>query len=582
MGRYHTFYPRASDLHILPVQEVDESVSVKEGQRLLQSGLLGGLLLRVNEQYMVVLSSDLTYAEERDPLSAVARRPALFIPEDLASSELFKQWMKSPSSVPVIKNASNKPTGMLDPLHAAGALHAELVKVRSFFEAVLCQVNESVCGIDKLHRVVVWNPKAEELYEIKSEQILAARIEDFFSNLRVSNCMHEKKELKGHYHQPCDGTHVLINSAPVMAEDKVIGGLSVEKDITELVQLNQELTKASSQVKLLEQEIRKISGLDCAFRKLIGRSQAMQSLIAFGKKISTTDATVLLRGESGTGKELLARAIHQNSPRHMNPFIVVNCGAIPNNLFESELFGYEGGAFTGADRKGKPGMFELANGGTLFLDEVGEMPVEMQAKLLRVLQEGVFYRVGGSEPVQVNVRVLAATHRDLETMISRRQFREDLYYRLNVVSLEIPPLRERREDIPELVHLFLQEFCQKYDKSIKKVEPAVMTSFLDYIWPGNVRELKNAVERLAVLTDGDIIDEQSLPENLRRNTYISLVTSPVSQGKLMNVAVEAEKQLILKTLQQVRGNRSEAARVLGIPRSTLYYKLRQLGIPAKG
>jgi DNA-binding NtrC family response regulator len=197
------------------------------------------------------------------------------------------------------------------------------------------------------------------------------------------------------------------------------------------------------------------------------------------------------------------------------------------------------------------------------------------------LQEGTYYRVGGSQPVQVNVRVLAATHRNLEDMINRRQFREDLYYRLNVVSLEIPPLRDRKEDIPELVHLFVQEFCHKYDKTIKKIEPAVMTSFLDYTWPGNVRELKNAVERLVVLTDGDIIDETSLPENLRRNTYISLVTSPVSQGKLMNVAIEAEKQLILKTLQQVKGNRSEAARVLGIPRSTLYYKLRQLGIPAK-
>nr|WP_235695499.1 sigma 54-interacting transcriptional regulator [Desulforamulus hydrothermalis] len=549
---------------------------------MLQSGLLGGLLLRVKDRHMVILACDLIFAAENAALHTVARRPALFINEQLTIDELFKQWIKNPTAIPVIKDSHNRPAGMLDPLQAANALQKELVRVLSYFETLLCQVNESICGIDKQHRVVVWNPKAEELYGVKAEKILSARIEDFFTNLRISNCMHEKKELKGHYHQPCEGTHVLINAAPVQWQDKVIGGLAVEKDITELVQLNQELTKASSQVKLLEQEIRKISGQDCAFRKLIGRSQVMQNLIAFGKKISTTDATVLLRGESGTGKELMARAIHQNSSRHMNPFIVVNCGAIPNNLFESELFGYEGGAFTGADRKGKPGMFELANGGTLFLDEVGEMSVEMQAKLLRVLQEGVFYRVGGAQPVQVNVRVLAATHRDLEAMINRRQFREDLYYRLNVVSLEIPPLRERKEDIPELVHLFMQEFCRKYDKSIKKIEPAVMSSFLDYTWPGNVRELKNAVERLVVLTDGDVIDEQALPENLRRNTYISLVTSPVAQGKLMNVAVEAEKQLILKTLQQVRGNRSEAARVLGIPRSTLYYKLRQLGIPAKG
>ncbi len=581
MGRYHRFYPNACDLHSLPVQEVDESISVQEGQRLLQSGLLGGILVRVNNEYRVVLSSDLAGEEENKPLKSKARRPALFVSATEPVPDLLEKWIKAPGSVAVVTDENEVPLGVLDPLTSASILCEEFTRIRAYLDSVLTQVNECVCGIDERHRVVIWNSKAEDLYGVKSEEILSRRIEDFFSNIRITNCMHENKELKGHYHQPCEGTHVLINAAPVANGPSVIGGVTVEKDITEVVQLNQELTRASSQVKLLEQEIKKMSGQDCSFRHLTGRSVAMQNLISFGKKVSSTDATVLLRGESGTGKELFARAIHQNSNRHMRPFIVVNCGAIPNNLFESELFGYESGAFTGADRKGKPGMFELANGGTLFLDEVGEMPVEMQVKLLRVLQEGSFYRVGGSEQVQVNVRVLAATHRDLESMISRRQFREDLYYRLNVVSLEIPPLRERREDVPELVHLFLQEFAQKYEKAITKIEPAVMTAFLDYSWPGNVRELKNAVERLVVLTEGEVITERSLPENLRRNTYISLVT-PTAQGNLMNVAVEAEKQLILKTLQQVRGNRSEAARVLGIPRSTLYYKLRQLGIPVKG
>lgn len=581
MGRYHRFYPNACDLHSLPVQEVDESISVQEGQRLLQSGLLGGILVRVNNEYRVVLSSDLAGEEENKPLKSKARRPALFVSATETVPDLLEKWIKAPGSVAVVADENEVPLGVLDPLTSASILCEEFTRIRAYLDSVLTQVNECICGIDERHRVVIWNSKAEELYGVKSEEILSRRIEDFFSNIRITNCMHENKELKGHYHQPCEGTHVLINAAPVANGSSVIGGVTVEKDITEVVQLNQELTRASSQVKLLEQEIKKMSGQDCSFRHLTGRSVAMQNLISFGKKVSATDATVLLRGESGTGKELFARAIHQNSNRHMRPFIVVNCGAIPNNLFESELFGYESGAFTGADRKGKPGMFELANGGTLFLDEVGEMPVEMQVKLLRVLQESSYYRVGGSEPVQVNVRVLAATHRDLESMISRRQFREDLYYRLNVVSLEIPPLRERREDVPELVHLFLQEFAQKYEKAITKIEPAVMTAFLDYSWPGNVRELKNAVERLVVLTEGEVITERSLPENLRRNTYISLVT-PTAQGNLMNVAVEAEKQLILKTLQQVRGNRSEAARVLGIPRSTLYYKLRQLGIPVKG
>ncbi|AEF94165.1 PAS modulated sigma54 specific transcriptional regulator, Fis family [Desulfotomaculum nigrificans CO-1-SRB] len=581
MGRYHRFYPTVRDLRMLPVLEVDQSISVQEGKRLLQSGLLGGLLLTINNSHMVVLTSDLMDGRESDSISSRARRPALLVKVGDTVSEVVEQWTKNPGSIPLVTDDDGKPLGVLDPLTTASVLLAEFTRLRAYLDRLLALVNDSICGIDEQHRVVIWNSKAEELYGVKAETILSAPIEDFFSNIRITTCMHENKVVNGHYHQPCEGAHVLINAGPVCIGQKVIGGISAEKDITEIVHLNQELSKASSQVKLLEQEIKKISGQDCAFSKLTGRSLAMQNLINFGKKVSTTDATVLLRGESGTGKELFARAIHQNSNRHLRPFIVVNCGAIPNNLFESELFGYEGGAFTGADRKGKPGMFELANGGTIFLDEVGELPLEMQVKLLRVLQEGSFYRVGGSEPVQVNVRVLAATHRDLEAMISRRQFREDLYYRLNVVSLEIPPLRERREDIPELVHQFLQEFCQKYQKSISKIEPAVMTAFLDYSWPGNIRELKNAVERLVVLTEGEVIDEQSLPENLRRNTYISLVTAPTAQGKLMSVAVEAEKQLILKTLQQVKGNRSEAARVLGIPRSTLYYKLRQLGIPAK-
>ncbi|MBM7854717.1 transcriptional regulator with PAS, ATPase and Fis domain [Desulfohalotomaculum tongense] len=331
--------------------------------------------------------------------------------------------------------------------------------------------------------------------------------------------------------------------------------------------------------KLLEGGRGKASGPCSALNKLVGRSPKIKEVIKVGKKAARTDAPILVRGESGTGKESFARAIHLDSPRKNAPFITINCGAIPANLFESELFGYAAEAFIGAGSKSKPGMFELADGGTIFLDEVGELPLEIQVKLLQLLEHKTFVRVGSTKPTEVDVRVIAATHRDLENMIKNEQFREDLYYRLSVITVDMPPLRERKEDIPELVHLFLQEFSQTYGKVISRVEPEVTGAFLDYSWPGNVRELKNVVERLVVLAENDVINADCLPENLRRHTYISVSTP--DGGSLMNVAVEAERQLISKTLEKAKGNRSEAARMLGIPRSTLYYKLRQLGIPAK-
>jgi transcriptional regulator with PAS, ATPase and Fis domain len=248
---------------------------------------------------------------------------------------------------------------------------------------------------------------------------------------------------------------------------------------------------------------------------------------------------------------------------------------IPPSLFESEIFGYESGAFTGADKRGKMGIFELTDNGTLFMDEIGELPLDMQVKLLRVLQDGIFFRVGGSTPIKVDVRIIAATNRSLEDMMANGTFREDLYYRLNVVSLEIPPLRERREDIPELVYLFLQEFSQLYSKHITKLEPGVMATFLAYAWPGNIRQLKNVIERMVILTEGDTVPETAIPDTLKVNSRQDQISSTVG---LASVTEQTERELIIRTLKQVNGNRSEAARMLGIPRSTLYYKMHQLGI----
>jgi two-component system response regulator HydG len=284
---------------------------------------------------------------------------------------------------------------------------------------------------------------------------------------------------------------------------------------------------------------------------------------------------VLITGESGTGKELIASAIHLNSPRREKPFIQLNCAAITETLLESELFGHERGAFTGADRR-KEGRFRLANRGSMFLDEISEMSVAMQAKLLRVLQEKEIQRVGGEQVLQVDVRVMAATNRDLKEEIEGGRFREDLYYRLNVVTLAVPALRERREDIPLLAQHFLDSFAEKNRKQIKGFTPQAMDRLVRYHWPGNVRELMNAVERGVILCRGDYVSEMDFP--LSVSDVPGPEQEPVREELLADLPLEeVEKVTILKTLESAGGNKSETARRLGITRRTLHKKLKKYG-----
>ncbi|WP_003541027.1 sigma-54-dependent Fis family transcriptional regulator [Desulfotomaculum nigrificans] len=454
-------------------------------------------------------------------------------------------------------------------------LALRVCEIEARLNAVVETVDEAICIVDSSDVVLTWNSRAEELYGIKADEIIGQPINKYFSNIIVTKINRDWQEIRALQHQPVAGTHVLINATPVRLGPKIIGAVSAERDVTEIVQLNQKLNQASSQVKRLEREIKQMSTGRNPFANIKGHHKRLIEIINVARKVAPTNAVVLLRGESGTGKELVAKAIHEASPRANKSFTVINCAAIPPTLFESEMFGYDGGAFTGADKKGKTGVFEKADGGTLFLDEVGELPLDMQVKLLRVLQDGEFSRVGGSTPIKVDVRIIAATNRDLEEMIREGTFREDLYYRLNVVSLEIPPLRERREDIPELVYLFLHEFSQLYNKQITKLEPGVMATFLAYPWPGNIRQLKNVIERMVILTEGDTVTEATIPESIKTAYQQDQATTTVG---LASVTEQTERDLIIRTLKQVNGNRSEAARMLGIPRSTLYYKMHQLGI----
>ncbi len=308
------------------------------------------------------------------------------------------------------------------------------------------------------------------------------------------------------------------------------------------------------------------------FENIIGVAPTFQAVLNQVRQVASTDATVLLTGESGTGKEIIANAIHINSPRKQGPLVKVHCAALPETLLESELFGYEKGAFTGATARRK-GRFELADGGTLFLDEIGEVSPLVQVKLLRVLQEQSFERIGGEETIHVNVRIIAATNKNLKAMVEKGQFREDLYYRLNVVHIELPPLRERREDIPLLVDYFLRLYAERHRRSIEGIHPKALRLLESYPWPGNIRELQHTIEKLVIFAKKPVIDETDLPESIVQQRTHQEIVLPIGIS-----LEEAEKRLIFATLDATGGNKSKAARILGIGRKTLLRKLESYGV----
>jgi transcriptional regulator with GAF, ATPase, and Fis domain len=319
---------------------------------------------------------------------------------------------------------------------------------------------------------------------------------------------------------------------------------------------------------------------------IVGAGSALRPVLALARKVAASPSAVLIRGESGTGKGLLARAIHDTSPRAGRPFVKVHCAALAPGLLESELFGHVKGAFTGAVRD-KVGRFELADGGTLFLDEIGDITPDVQTKLLRVLQEKTFERVGSSEPVQVDVRLVAATHQNLEQFIRQGRFREDLYYRLNVITLAMPPLRERAEDVPELALHFLRRHAPTCGKSVAQIDDEALLALRCYHWPGNVRELENAVERAVVVADGPVLTVDDLPDEVRRAAEADHETPPADGVATPLIGgVRAERQLrdrrereaLLRALAAAEGNKAEAARLLGMARSTLVSRLKKHGL----
>ncbi|PFP31420.1 sigma-54-dependent Fis family transcriptional regulator [Bacillus sp. AFS073361] len=519
----------------------------------------------------------LNQADNEDALAAVYLNDPFAV-----LVEAFKQY-----PAVAVKDSYGQTLGCIKSEQIIGFLHDSYNQLKAFYETVIDTMDASVTVVDAGERVRTWTQGAEKIFSVKKDEIMGKPIIEFFEhkNLEILESLHKGKRIRGKYHQARSNLFVLINANPVYFNESIIGAVVSETDVTSQVVLNEKLFNMSTEVRRLEQEMAKYKPSD-PFNSIKGKSTVMEKTVQLAKKVCTVRSTVLILGESGVGKEVFAKAIHETTEGADAPFISINCGAIPETLFESELFGYERGAFSGADHRGKKGKIELAKGGTLFLDEVGEMPLDMQVKMLRVLQERKYYKVGGEKELEADFRVIAATNRDLKESIKEGQFREDLYYRLNVVSLKLPPLRERNEDIVELIHYFLKDFSLRYQRPIHQFPQEVMKELFQYDWPGNVRELRNVVERLVVFATDGVIRKEYLP--FHSGLIHSAGADKDTQENYMEVDTEIlplqeemdqyEKQVLEKALTLTHGNKLECAKKLRITRATLYNRLKRLGL----
>ncbi|MBS4191703.1 sigma 54-interacting transcriptional regulator [Bacillus sp. FJAT-49705] len=426
--------------------------------------------------------------------------------------------------------------------------------------------------VDNKGKIIYINKNYCEFLEVEREKVIGVHVSKVIENSRMHIVAATGKEEVADL-QYIKGNYMIANRIPILSNGQVVGafGTVFFRDTREWMKMNSHvksmLTKIQSYIQDIDRSVK--YSLD----DLLGKSKEIEGLKGKVKMIAASDISVLIRGESGTGKELFAHSIHQLSNRSHQPFVKINCGAIPENLLESELFGYEEGAFTGAKKGGKKGKFQLADGGTLFLDEIGDMPLNMQVKLLRVIQEGEIESIGSTESVSVDVRIIAATNRPLEKMMEEKRFREDLFYRINVVPFTIPPLRERMDDIPVLLDYFIKKITKKSGKRISFFEDEVLERFTQYSWPGNIRELENVIEASVHLTNNEVISLDSLPDYLKESSVF-----PVGSKKLKEILEETEKRVLIQSLNKFNDDKLEAAKALGISKSSMYEKLKKYGI----
>lgn len=457
------------------------------------------------------------------------------------------------------------------------ALIEELKKSLSVMKDILDNAYQGMVLVDKDGLILKWN--YEKLLGIKEEDVLGKHVDDVIENTRLHIVVNTgEKEICEV--QRIQGHDMLASRIPIIKDGEVIGavGTVLYRDIEEIRMMAKRLEVLEKTVGKYKDEINKMYSAKYTFSNIITVNEKMHQLKDIAKKAAEQNSTILIQGESGTGKEYFAHAIHSASDRRYNPFIRINCAAIPHQLLESELFGYEGGAFTGAKKDGKIGKFELANGGTILLDEISTMTYSMQAKLLRVLEEREFERIGGNVRIKSDVRIISSTNENLYTAVRDGRFRQDLYYRLNVVGLDIPPLRDRLNDIPVLSEYILKELVDKMGFSYKEVTDSAMVYLKSYNWPGNVRELRNVLERAANISSGKFIYPEHLPENINRRFSID---DKVEIKLLKEKIAEAEINAIMEALKFTNGSRTKAAKRLGIHRTALYKKLDGYGINIK-
>ncbi|AEE90231.1 PAS modulated sigma54 specific transcriptional regulator, Fis family [Tepidanaerobacter acetatoxydans Re1] len=454
----------------------------------------------------------------------------------------------------------------------------ELLKIKEIKEqlsVILNSAQEGIQMVDKNGIIQYVNEGFTRITGIPASQRIGTNVFDVSADGALAEVLKTGKPCIGKPNRAVgSNAQVISNASPVIVNGEMTGAVVVFQDISEVIRLTKELKRSTTLIDGLKDEIKKMNEGKGSFEDIICKSSAMKDVINMAKKAAREDSTLLITGESGTGKELFANALHGGSRRSNKPFIKVNCAAIPENLLESELFGYEAGAFTGAGKL-KLGKFELANGGTIFLDEIGDMSHVLQAKLLRVIQEQEIERVGGTHPIKIDVRIISATNQNLLELIRRGRFREDLYFRLNVINIHIPPLRERKEDIVALAETYIKEFNRKFYKNVKGLTNKAQELLLSYQWPGNVRELKNIFERTILMAEGEWITEDLLLP------YFNQLKKRGKDKTGILSLEEMECKMIKMALEEygtsVRGKQN-AANALKISLATLYNKIKKYGI----
>jgi transcriptional regulator with PAS, ATPase and Fis domain len=453
----------------------------------------------------------------------------------------------------------------------------DLQAYRDLLENIFELAYEGIVITDPDGRIVMMNKTYRDFLEV--EDVIGKHVTEVIENTRMHIVAKTGRAEIADIHRVKG--HDMIASRIPMTDEKgnviAVVGKVIFQDVRQLQALASTVDRLKQELAYYKGELRRKLGATYRFEQIVSLSRAMADVKSLALKVARSDTTVLITGESGTGKELFAHAIHAASPRELGPFIRVNCAAIPDSLLESELFGYEEGAFTGAVRKGKKGKFELAHHGTILLDEIGDMPLALQAKLLRVLQEKEVERVGGLHPISIDVRVIASTNRNLREMMEQGKFREDLYYRLNVVNLRIPPLRERMEDLPLLIDDLLDKLGESTGCYVREIDPEARRILESYTWPGNVRELRNVLERAMHLMETDRLEAKDVLASLSASRTVQ---QPVSERvqTLRESVEQAEREAIRRALAATRNNKREAAKLLGISKSSLYLKLEKYGI----